>query len=224
MENEPTTKMPIPTHRESLFWILSPAFCLLLYPPILPSTLVETPLQIALFFCKTNPILTAPKPTQPSLHPVIPTEGTFPACRSGGICFNTLAISRTACLAQLAKEFTSQLCKTNPIFAKTRPMQPSLPQRFTKVNHPWPLEENEPNQTQNEPNQTQSQPKTRALLDPERGRRTNQTQFPRQISSPPPFPCPPEGAPHQLESRVGLCPAWGMGAAPPANWCGGRQL
>jgi len=52
MENESTTKPPIPTHRESLFWILSPVSCLLPYPPILPSTLVETPLQIALFFAK----------------------------------------------------------------------------------------------------------------------------------------------------------------------------
>ena len=27
-------------------------------------------------------------------------------------------------------------------------MQLPLPQRFTKANHPWPLEENKPNQTQ----------------------------------------------------------------------------
>ncbi len=73
MENEPTTKTPIPTHRASLFWILSPASCLLPYPPIptrsgfrnfalctlifafsiiLRSTLVEPPLQITLFSAK----------------------------------------------------------------------------------------------------------------------------------------------------------------------------
>ena len=46
MENEATTKTPILIHWESLFWILSPVFCLLPYPP---STLVETPLQISLF-------------------------------------------------------------------------------------------------------------------------------------------------------------------------------
>ncbi len=34
MENEATTKTPTPTHRASLFWILSPAFCLLPKPPI----------------------------------------------------------------------------------------------------------------------------------------------------------------------------------------------
>jgi len=56
MENEATTKTPIPIHRESLFWILSPVFC-----PTRPScpacprsTLVETPLQIALFFAKQS--------------------------------------------------------------------------------------------------------------------------------------------------------------------------
>ena len=54
MENEATTKTPIPVHRESLFWILSPVFCPTRpsCPASLPSTLVETPLQIALFFAK----------------------------------------------------------------------------------------------------------------------------------------------------------------------------
>ena len=54
MENKATTKTPIPIHRESLFWIPSPVFC-----PTRPScpacrhsTLVETPLQIALFYAK----------------------------------------------------------------------------------------------------------------------------------------------------------------------------
>ena len=37
MENEVTTKTPIPAHRKSLFWILSPVSCLLPYPPIDPS-------------------------------------------------------------------------------------------------------------------------------------------------------------------------------------------
>jgi len=67
MENEATTKTPIPIHRESLFWILSPVFC-----PTRPScpacprsTLVETPLQIALFFAKQTQCAqsqNAPKP------------------------------------------------------------------------------------------------------------------------------------------------------------------
>jgi len=69
MENEPTTKTPIPPHRESLSCLLSSVFCLLssalpahpvLYTPscplhsILSSTLVETPLQIALFSAKQS--------------------------------------------------------------------------------------------------------------------------------------------------------------------------
>jgi len=71
MENEATTKTPIPARSgipllspvfcllSSVSCLLSPVFCLLSsvscllpYPPILPSTLVETPLQIALFFAK----------------------------------------------------------------------------------------------------------------------------------------------------------------------------
>jgi len=40
-------------------------------------------------------------------------------------------------------------------------------------------EQSTTNITQNKPNQTQFKPKTRALLDPERSRRANQTQFPR---------------------------------------------
>jgi len=56
MENEATTKTPIPLHRESLSCLLSPVFC-----PTRPScpacsrsTLVETPLQIHLFFAKQS--------------------------------------------------------------------------------------------------------------------------------------------------------------------------
>ena len=101
MENEATTKTPILTRSG----FRNSALCTLIFALSisLPSTLVETPLQIALFFCKTNPISATTNPTQPPVHPVIPTEGTLPACRSGGICFNTLAISQNAYLAQLAK-------------------------------------------------------------------------------------------------------------------------
>ncbi len=65
--------------------------------------------------CKTNPISAKPKPTQLLVRPVIPTEGTLPACRSGGICFNTLAASQIAYLAQFARKSCPVLCKTNPI-------------------------------------------------------------------------------------------------------------
>jgi hypothetical protein len=88
---------------------------------------------------------------QPPVHPVIPTEGTLPACRSGGIYFNTLAISQNAYLAQLAKESWPVLCKTNPIWPRLKPTQPPLSQGIMKANHPWPLEENEPNRTQTNP-------------------------------------------------------------------------
>jgi len=37
MSKRSRSKANIPIHRESLFWILSPVFCLLPYPPILPS-------------------------------------------------------------------------------------------------------------------------------------------------------------------------------------------
>jgi len=120
MENEATTKTPIPTRSgfpllssvscllDSVSCLLSPAFCPTRpsCPACLPSTLVETPLQIALFFCKTKPI-------------------------------------------SLSAE----------------PMQPSLPQRIMKINHPCPTRKNKPNQTQfprparkNEPNRTQFSP------------------------------------------------------------------
>jgi hypothetical protein len=98
MENEATTKTPIPARpgfRNFALCTLIFAFSIRL-----PSTLVETPLQISPFFRKTNPILKATKPTQPPVRPVIPTEGTLPACRSGGICFNTLSASQIAYLAQ----------------------------------------------------------------------------------------------------------------------------
>jgi len=97
---------------------------------------------------QSNPIFLRPKPPQPPVHPVIPTEGTLPACRSGGICFNTLAASETACMAHFTKQSCPVLCKTNPIFATTKPTQPSLPQRFMKPNHARPTRKNKPNQTQ----------------------------------------------------------------------------
>jgi hypothetical protein len=90
MENKAPTKTPIPTR--SGFRNFALCTLIFAFSISLPSTLVETSLQISLFFCKTNPILTA-----------------------------------------------------------TKPMQPPLPQRFTKANHPWPLEENEPNRTQTNP-------------------------------------------------------------------------
>jgi len=57
----------------------------------------------------------APGPTQPFVHLVIPTEGTLPASRSGGIRLNPLATSPPPHPAQIAKEFGPQLRKTNPI-------------------------------------------------------------------------------------------------------------
>ena len=97
---------------------------------------------------QSNPIFLRPKPPQPPVHAVIPTEGTLPACRSGGIYFNTVAFSETAYLPQFPKESCPVLCKTNPIFAPTKPMQPSLPQKFTRTNHPWEIRKNKPNQSQ----------------------------------------------------------------------------
>ena len=38
--------------------------------------------------------------------------------------------------------------QSNPIFSRTKPMQPSLPQRFMRKNHPWEIRKNKPNQTQ----------------------------------------------------------------------------
>jgi len=149
MENEATTKTPIPTR--SGFRNFAICTLIFAFSISLPSTLVETPLQISLLFRKTNPIPITTKPMQPSLYPVIPTEGTLPACRSGGIYFNTLAISQNAYLTQLTKQSCPALCKTNPILANPKPMQPPLSQGIMKANHPWPLEENEPNRTQSNP-------------------------------------------------------------------------
>jgi len=97
---------------------------------------------------QSNPIFLRPKPPQPPVHPVIPTEGTLPACRSGGICFNTLAASQRACMAHFTKQSCPVLCKTKPIFATTKPAQPSMSQGIMKINHPRPIPKNKPNQTQ----------------------------------------------------------------------------
>jgi len=67
MENKATTKTPIPPHRASLVWILSPVSCLLPYPPRLALYTCRASSTNPPLFCKTNPILTATKPTQPSL-------------------------------------------------------------------------------------------------------------------------------------------------------------
>ena len=101
-------------------------------------------------------------------------------------------------------------CKTNPISKTPKPTQPLFPQRFTPVLRSAPPPKTNPN----EPNvkvgkmnisiaavkpyaneqrpmnneryskQTQFKPKTRALLDPKRSRRANQTQFHFQPFSP----------------------------------------
>ncbi len=42
-------------------------------------------------------------------------------------------------------------CKTKPILPKTKPMQQLLPQRFMKTNHPCPTRKNKPNQSQFSP-------------------------------------------------------------------------
>jgi len=54
MSKRSRSKANIPIHRESLFWVLSPVFCPTRpsCPACLRSTLVEPPLQIALFFAK----------------------------------------------------------------------------------------------------------------------------------------------------------------------------
>ncbi len=94
---------------------------------------------------QSNPIFATTKPMQPSLNPVIPTEGTRPACRSGGIYFNTPAISQSTYLAQFAKESSPVLCKTNPILFRTKPMQLALPQGFMQTNGPQPTRKTNPN-------------------------------------------------------------------------------
>ncbi len=40
---------------------------------------------------------------------------------------------------------------SNPIFLWTNPMQPSVSQRFTTTNHPWPLKKTNPKRTQSNP-------------------------------------------------------------------------
>jgi len=55
-------------------------------------------------------------------------------------------------------------CKTNPISSTPKPMQLPLPQRFTKENHPCPLEENKPNQTQFAQSQNAPKPLPRKAL------------------------------------------------------------
>ena len=105
-----------------------------------------------------------------------PTRPSCPACLPSTIVKRAL---------QIALFF----CKTNPILIRTKPMQPSLPQRFTKANRPWPLEENKPNQTQfvqsqNDPNPLPRKALWKIFLPlPPRQNKPNQTQFPR-----PPIP------------------------------------
>jgi len=62
MENEATTKTPIPA--SSGFPNFAICTSIFVFSITRPSTLVETPLQIALFFCKTKPISSSPYPTQ----------------------------------------------------------------------------------------------------------------------------------------------------------------
>jgi hypothetical protein len=68
---------------------------------------------------QSNPVFLRPKPTQPPVRAVIPTEGTLPVCPSGGICFNILSASQTAYSTQSTKESWPVLCKTNPILLPT---------------------------------------------------------------------------------------------------------
>ncbi len=70
----------------------------------------------------------------------------------------------------------SQLCKTNPISATTKPMQPPVPQTIMKINRP-----RSTRQKQTQSNPISQYPARWTLYAP---RYTKQTQFPR----PPPAP------------------------------------
>jgi len=50
---------------------------------------------------------------------------------------------RTEPMEKSTKNLTV-LCKTNPIFSRTKPMQPSLPQRIMKIIRPGGLEKTNP--------------------------------------------------------------------------------
>jgi len=98
---------------------------------------------------QSNPISPSPKPTQPRVHPVIPTEA--PQGRSGGIYFNTVTTSETPYLAQFTKKSWAVLCKTKPISITTKPTQIIIPQVFTPIFRLSRFEKNKPNQTQTKP-------------------------------------------------------------------------
>jgi len=98
---------------------------------------------------KTKPISITTKPTQPRVHPVIPTEA--PQGQSGGIYFNTATTSETAYLAQFTKKSWPVLCKTNPISLRPKPTQILMPQVLTPIFRLSRFKKNKPNQTQTNP-------------------------------------------------------------------------
>jgi hypothetical protein len=69
---------------------------------------------------QSNPIFLRPKPTQPPVHPVIPTEGTLPVCRSGGICFNTLCLPNRL-FGPICQEITPCIMQNKANFPNDKP-------------------------------------------------------------------------------------------------------
>ena len=91
------------------------------------------------------------------------------------------------------QEFTSRLCKTNPISPRLKPTQLPVSQMVMKTHRPWPREENEPNRTQSNP--ICPKPKMTLNLCPKkhygkvcllrpRQNKPNQTRFPRTPGDP----------------------------------------
>jgi len=130
MENEATTKTPIPIHRESLscllspvscllssvFCILSSVFCLLPYPPILPSL-------PALYTCRASS----------TNHPLFAKQSQF---QNGQY---THKYSKNKCLCQKTTNNEPRtLLKTKPIQTQfPRPLAPKRsppnPQNLPKI-------------------------------------------------------------------------------------------
>ena len=214
--NHLLTRSPVPLLTCSVFYLLSPVFCLLssvscLLPPVfcLLSSVFCLPSSVSCLLssvfcptrpscpachafmsqlCKTNPILSSPKSMQPPVHPVIPTEGTLLVCRSGGICFNTLAASQIAYLTHFTKKSCPVLCKTNPISPTPKPMQLPLPQMCMKTNDPCPTRKNKPNQTQFPQRNTPPRPLAGRYATRNTKNKPNRAQFPAPSAAEGPSP------------------------------------
>jgi len=124
MSKRSRSKANIPIHRESVFSLLFSLSCFLSPVFCLPSSA----------FCLLSSVFCLLSSASCLLSPAF--------CLLSSVFY----LNRPSCPA--CHEFMGQLCKTNPIFLRPKPMQPSLPQRFMRKNHPWEIRKNKPNQTQ----------------------------------------------------------------------------